>query len=561
MQSAARQSASEMFAKMGDDPRFDEASQMAFKHHALDLIGGDWNKPLAGKDLDVSKVMVQPSAPPPQVTQGIPAQTVQGPTPPPHPADQIMPFEQQLERLHAQTIASTKFPPMKVSSVKSMDPDGKIYDYATYVGTNPNTGLYEQWSVKSPNPVAYAPRAAVGAEINAEDEAKLRMAGYSSFLNNPSPEEMKAITNQFPGMRLVPTGYGSFYIASQKYKPESIAGQIVQVPQAPPTGNPMAGAQVAGQATPTLPRNHEILLPGPTPGTYKRVVVTSETEVPPPTQPSTAQPQPSQGQPSGEVIPPDVQQAMTQHVITPALMNFLAQKNPGHSSDAIRQALLQDKWQDASQTPAPSPPPSAGNRLQRGNVTDVANVGRTLSQEQITEGGTRLGVLGMTIGRGANVLNTYDQIISPKQLDSFLKRAQLQIVSNPASQTKFSLVVANKSQLKPEEAQFAADYASLGEDINVMRAITNATGFRGREAFEVLQGQRGNLLGNPDVFKRTLHNSLETIITQMGTLNHSLQKAGYQLPIDQNIFNGYMAVFGPDRKAVEAKLRTDGWIQ
>ena len=67
-----------------------------------------------------------------------------------------------------------------------------------------------------------------------------------------------------------------------------------------------------------------------------------------------------------------------------------------------------------------------------------------------------------------------------------------------------------------EKAQLAADFIALKEDIQNMRGPMGAAGFRSLEAFMALQAQRGSLLGDVNVTKAVLRNSMRVFLALHG---------------------------------------------
>jgi hypothetical protein len=95
-------------------------------------------------------------------------------------------------------------------------------------------------------------------------------------------------------------------------------------------------------------------------------------------------------------------------------------------------------------------------------------------------------------------------------------------------------------KLTPQEAKFASDFQTMGEDINLLRGPTGATGFRGEEAFENLQAQRGRLAQNPQVFKGVLANTLASM--------KQLQQS------NQQFLDKYAPPSGPQQNNVPAPI-------
>jgi hypothetical protein len=91
---------------------------------------------------------------------------------------------------------------------------------------------------------------------------------------------------------------------------------------------------------------------------------------------------------------------------------------------------------------------------------------------------------------------------------SMLDAGKIQLGADPNSGFFGNIISRN---LSPQEAQLAGNVQSLMEHINTMRTALQAQGFRGEEAWNALQAQRGNLLQHPDQIDTTLGNTLQVV--------------------------------------------------
>jgi hypothetical protein len=106
----------------------------------------------------------------------------------------------------------------------------------------------------------------------------------------------------------------------------------------------------------------------------------------------------------------------------------------------------------------------------------------------------------------AQLINT---VRSQKQLfASMLDAGKIQLGADPNSGFFGNIISRN---LSPQEAQLAGNVQSLMEHINTMRTALQAQGFRGEEAWNALQAQRGNLLQHPEQIDTTLGNTLQVV--------------------------------------------------
>jgi hypothetical protein len=91
---------------------------------------------------------------------------------------------------------------------------------------------------------------------------------------------------------------------------------------------------------------------------------------------------------------------------------------------------------------------------------------------------------------------------------SMLDAGKIQLGADPNSGFFGNIISRN---LSPQEAQLAGNVQSLMEHINTMRTALQAQGFRGEEAWNALQAQRGNLMQHPEQIDTTLGNTLQVV--------------------------------------------------
>lgn len=83
-------------------------------------------------------------------------------------------------------------------------------------------------------------------------------------------------------------------------------------------------------------------------------------------------------------------------------------------------------------------------------------------------------------------------------------------------------IINRNVKLTPEEQEYSADLQAMAEAINILRAPQGGTGFRGEEAWEALQSQRGNLTQNLGVFKDVLNNTIQDFQSIQGVNQQAL---------------------------------------
>lgn len=92
-------------------------------------------------------------------------------------------------------------------------------------------------------------------------------------------------------------------------------------------------------------------------------------------------------------------------------------------------------------------------------------------------------------------------------MDSMIESGKLKLETGEGGLLR--AVVAKGLTLTPAEAQFAGDFDTMAEDINLLRKPLGGAGFRSTEAWTALQGLKGSLLKNPEVTRRVMDNTLQ----------------------------------------------------
>lgn len=232
MEYQSRKETAQMYAKMADDPRYDEASQNEFKRRALILPTIEYGKKVPKElmpDKDGNIIMkVQPPAPAPVGIPGsqipgapiqtglgpgpvpekdappgpdtslyslqgtrptagveIPRQEIQAPGPPPHELMEQMPFAQQMDRLRQRSMASTAmikeglWKPVGGGGFNQDGADGKRHKFINESRLNTDTGTQEYRS-RDLGPVSdFAPR--LGDIVTLEDAKEFASPGGGGF--------------------------------------------------------------------------------------------------------------------------------------------------------------------------------------------------------------------------------------------------------------------------------------------------------------------------------------------------------------------------------------------
>jgi hypothetical protein len=140
---------------------------------------------------------------------------------------------------------------------------------------------------------------------------------------------------------------------------------------------------------------------------------------------------------------------------------------------------------------------------------------KTLTNEQVIKGQQQLGQYNIAIDRMSNILKNVHL------LDSMIDAGKLELQLDSSGLIR--ALINRTVPLTPAEAQFAGDFQTMMEDINLLRGPLGAMGFRGPEAFAALQKQRGQLLANPAITRQVLANSLKALRAQQHPLDSNPQ--------------------------------------
>lgn len=201
---------------------------------------------------------------------------------------------------------------------------------------------------------------------------------------------------------------------------------------------------------------------------------------------------------------------------------------------------------------APAAPTAPPARAGAGGARTIAGVGKSLTPLQLQNNHTASAAFDNMIDRLSGMLQNADKF------SSLITRSKIRLSTDPQHEGRL-IVTAAAAPLSQDEANFAADYLSLGEDINLIRGVFQATGFRGPEAFSTQQAQRGMLTGDFKLFKRTMQNTLKASIDQLSAINKDMTRAGQPLVITDGILRTYMLLNNNDENKALAALKRDGW--
>jgi hypothetical protein len=255
-----------------------------------------------------------------------------------------------------------------------------------------------------------------------------------------------------------------------------------------------------------------------------------------PTAPTTA--------PPAQSAPADIPEDVIQNV----LRNNAWMK--GDRNKAMEQ--LQKIPLNTPTSPVMPQPPTMSSTVTSARKSGDVIGGRALTPEQRETNQKQADALDNTISRMVDVLD------SSKVLESFKSKAKVALALSPNAK---SLIASDFSGLTEDEKRIATNLISLSEDVNILRAIYGVSASRGEKAFSALQAQKGEILGNVDILRGVLRNSMQSVLGQMHGINSEMTPAGRPLELTDGILRAYDILYKRDNKKVTAALRKDGWIK
>ena len=219
-----------------------------------------------------------------------------------------------------------------------------------------------------------------------------------------------------------------------------------------------------------------------------------------------------------------------------------------------------------------TPPVSVGGQAYSKRMGVIQRTPGPLTRFQQNKMEKDVGIRSQVIDRLQGVLSRADM------LDSMLTAGQLDIAVDPSRPYQLvtrvlgriipqgytpsadEIMKGSKGRMSLDKAQLAADFIALKEDIQNMRGPMGAAGFRSLEAFMALQAQRGSLLGDVNVTKAVLRNSMRVFLALHGVDVSSLaQNAGKPNPANGSIQDRYLDAYQDPVKATRA-MKLDGYV-
>jgi len=170
-------------------------------------------------------------------------------------------------------------------------------------------------------------------------------------------------------------------------------------------------------------------------------------------------------------------------------------------------------------TTPPSRTASGGAKVLGSGVTVG---GRPLTPEQKIKNEQQTRMLNTTIGTIKDVQSKADM------LASMYTAGKIGLQIDP-QQGMWKGVINKNISLTPEEAQLAAEWQLLTEQVLQMRIPMGGAGFRGPEGFGAIESNKGILTQHPEIIKRVLNGTLKEFQNQRKPLAEAGTKYGYSV--------------------------------
>lgn len=152
----------------------------------------------------------------------------------------------------------------------------------------------------------------------------------------------------------------------------------------------------------------------------------------------------------------------------------------------------------------------------------IAPKGGVMAERQVLARGKQLGLepsqpvppnLQKTIQESFVARNSaiglIDDIMKNSQvLDSLISSGKIAIAADPDGNG----ILTRAADLNDREAKVAGDFGQLVEHANLLRGPLGATGFRGQEAWNALQMQRGKIMSDPRITRQLLSGMRERLL-------------------------------------------------
>jgi len=203
-------------------------------------------------------------------------------------------------------------------------------------------------------------------------------------------------------------------------------------------------------------------------------------------------------------------------------------------TETVTQGVIPGQDPKGNATPAPTS--NLPHPLIPGpSVPPARNIGeKTLTPNQEMTSEQKLGQYQLAKDRAQMVIQ------NAPMLASLIESGKLELELDTDG---FLKAIVNRSMpMNAREAQLASDFITLSEDINVLRGPLGATGFRGPEAFQRLQAQKGQLLARPEITVGVLQNTIQALNRQIGPIQ---KRVGVSPPAAQPTPNEQPTPAGP----------------
>ena len=146
-------------------------------------------------------------------------------------------------------------------------------------------------------------------------------------------------------------------------------------------------------------------------------------------------------------------------------------------------------------------------------------------------------------------------------------RDNIDVLDNPMSAAKIGLaasggglanLISRGTPMTAKEQQFASDWIAASEEVNLLRGPLSAAGFRGPQAWEKLQEQKGSLLKSPAITKGLLDQSIGILQGQLNQAQKTLGTGAGKGPLTLEEATDYVNRAGGDKNKARQMARDDG---
>lgn len=221
--------------------------------------------------------------------------------------------------------------------------------------------------------------------------------------------------------------------------------------------------------------------------------------------------------------------------------------------------------QPGSSPPVPNTPVGKASATPPNPQAKVQQFIREKALPSIKDYSGNLAKVGMLDSSIGNIMSLKDMVNDPSVnkpsvgLQAFLNQ-------HPANY-KFAFgsnELAKMTDLDPKQAEYMRRFIQLSEQVNQVRGVMGAAGFRGEQGWNALQSMVGSPLGNKTALKELWRGLQQDFLTQRGPLYDSTQRFQNKASLpDDNIMNAYDFAYsnedGINNKKVIDAIKSHGY--